>query len=249
MKWRLCVGLVLSFPLVAAAALQSWPGSAQDKAALQNGAQLFVRHCLACHGASGVSQERMQSLGVADSQMLQEASLQGQTSNGKLSATATPEALKAAFGVVPPDLAMIVRSRDSAGKRGADWVYTFLRSFTPDAKSRTGWNNTLIPNTAMPNVLQGLISNSSPIGLEAPKHGVLGLSGQDGFDKRVSDLVAYTVWMSGREGKIGQKIPNSQGWHHGSAASWRVGLAVVFFLVLLLAVVYTLQRNYWKNVR
>ena len=247
MRWRLCLWLVLSFPLLATAALQSWPGSPEDKAALQNGAQLFVRHCLACHGTSGVSQEQMKSLGVAD--MLQGASMGAQGSDGRLSASATPEALKAAFGMVPPDLAMIIRSRDSAGGRGADWVYTFLRSYTPDAKSRTGWNNSLIPNTAMPNVLQGLDSNSLPDALKAPKNGLLGLSREDGFDKRVSDLVAYAVWMSGREGKIGQKIPSSAGRHPGSAASWQVGLGTGFFLALLLAVVYALKRQYWKNVR
>lgn len=247
MKSRLYLLLALLLPFYATAELQRWPGSVHDKAALENGAQLFVRHCLACHGASGVSQEEMASLGITDVQMLQEA--RGQSANSQLVASATPEALKAAFGVVPPDLAMIMRSRDAAGGRGADWVYTFLRSYTPDAKSRTGWNNTLIPDTAMPNVLQGLLSRSVADGPEASKNGLLGFSREDGFDKRVSNLVAYAVWMSGREGNIGRKIPDSEARHPGSAASWRVGLGVLFFLVLLLAVVYALQRQYWKNVR
>jgi ubiquinol-cytochrome c reductase cytochrome c1 subunit len=32
--------------------LDKWPGSVSDKAALQNGAKLFVNYCLNCHGAS-----------------------------------------------------------------------------------------------------------------------------------------------------------------------------------------------------
>ena len=45
---------------------------------------------------------------------------------------------KAWFGVAPPDLSVIARSR------GADWLYTYLRTFYRDDSSRTGWNNLVV---------------------------------------------------------------------------------------------------------
>jgi len=51
------------------------------------------------------------------------------------------------FGVVPPDLSLITRSRTP------EWVYTYLRSFYRDNKSPSGWNNIVFPNVAMPHVL------------------------------------------------------------------------------------------------
>ena len=37
--------------------------------------------------------------------------------------------------VPPPDLTVIAR------ERGADWLYTYLRTFYRDPKTVTGWNN------------------------------------------------------------------------------------------------------------
>src|SRR5206468_10501678 len=58
-----------------------------------------------------------------------------------------PKIAKAAFGVVPPDLSLVGRSRSP------DWLYTYLRSFYRDPASKTGWNNLAFPNVAMPHVL------------------------------------------------------------------------------------------------
>ena len=54
------------------------------------------------------------------------------------------------FGVAPPDLSVIARSR------GADWLYTYLRTFYRDDSRDTGWNNLVFPNVGMPHVLYEL---------------------------------------------------------------------------------------------
>ena len=51
------------------------------------------------------------------------------------------------FGVAPPDLSLIARSK------GPDYVYTFLKSFYADPAKGTGVNNLSLPGTAMPHVL------------------------------------------------------------------------------------------------
>jgi ubiquinol-cytochrome c reductase cytochrome c1 subunit len=40
-----------------------------------------------------------------------------------------------------------------ARARGADWLYTYLRSFYRDPESATGWNNMVYERVAMPHVL------------------------------------------------------------------------------------------------
>ena len=57
------------------------------------------------------------------------------------------------FGAPPPDLTVIARSRASGAGSGADWLYTYLRSFYRDPSRPTGWNNTVFPNVGMPHVL------------------------------------------------------------------------------------------------
>ena len=53
------------------------------------------------------------------------------------------------FGKAAPDLSLIARAK--AG--GADWVYTYLKSFYVDESRPIGWNNKLFPNVWMPNPL------------------------------------------------------------------------------------------------
>ena len=59
------------------------------------------------------------------------------------------------FGATPPDLTIVARARGEAGapKAGADWLYTYLRTFYRDASRATGWNNAVFPNVGMPHAL------------------------------------------------------------------------------------------------
>ncbi len=235
--WVVCA---LMFPgVVLATELQAWPGSPQDKSAVQSGALTFVRHCLACHGISGADQERLEAADFADESIRRELRVfvQGRAEGGR--AVTEPEVLKQAFGTTPPDLAAYLRARHSAQVSGADWVYTFLHSFQPDATSGTGWNNTLVPGVRMPHVLYGLPETAENERRKPNKYGDFRKKERDGFDKRASDLVAYLVWVSGSGQNSGQGA---------SGSAERTGSAVLAFLGVLLAVVYALKKSYWQGV-
>lgn len=236
--WAACA-LMLS-GVVLAAELQVWPGSPQDKSAVQSGALTFVRHCLACHGISGADQERLEAADFADEAIRRElqAFVQGRAEGVR--AAAEPEVLKQAFGATPPDLAAYLRARHSAQIPGADWVYTFLSSFQPEATSGTGWNNTLVPGVRMPHVLYGLPETAGNERRKPKENGLFRETEQDKFDKRASDLVAYLVWVSGSGQNSGQGA---------SGSAERTGYAVLAFLGALLAVVYFLKKSYWQGVR
>ena len=65
-----------------------------------------------------------------------------------------PRDAKQWFGAVPPDLTLVARSRaDLAKGSGADYLYSYLRSYYRDDNKATGWNNLIFPDVAMPNVL------------------------------------------------------------------------------------------------
>ena len=51
------------------------------------------------------------------------------------------------FGATPLDLSVIARAR------GADWLYTYLRTFYRDETRPTGWNNLVFDKVGMPHIL------------------------------------------------------------------------------------------------
>jgi ubiquinol-cytochrome c reductase cytochrome c1 subunit len=131
----------------AGVALEHAPIDPHDKSSLQRGAAIFVNHCLNCHSASAMRYGRLEDLGLTESQIRDNLLFTAEKVGESMGAAQDPKVSKAAFGVVPPDLSLVARSRSP------DWLYTYLRSFYRDPNSKTGWNNTVFPNVAMPNVL------------------------------------------------------------------------------------------------
>src|SRR3546814_18129760 len=65
-----------------------------------------------------------------------------------------PQDAKRWFGTTPPDLSVIARAKSTnAGPSGADYIYTYLRTFYRDTARATGWNNLVFPHVGMPPVL------------------------------------------------------------------------------------------------
>jgi ubiquinol-cytochrome c reductase cytochrome c1 subunit len=91
---------------------------------------------------------------------------------------------KAWFGVPPPDLSVIARSR------GADWLYTSLRTFYRDDKTPRGWNNKVFPNAAMPHVLWKLQAEQSAVQ----------------YDRTARDLVNFLVYVGEPSGQSRKAI-------------------------------------------
>ena len=146
------LALILFAPLLAWASsgtvpLEKAPIEPHDKASLQRGAAIFVNNCLNCHSAGSMRYVRLTDLGLTEEQIRDFLLFTTDKVGDTMTAPSDPAIFKAAFGVVPPDLSLAGRSRSP------DWLYTYLRSFYRDPESRTGWNNTLFPNVAMPHVL------------------------------------------------------------------------------------------------
>ena len=216
------------------------PIDLHNQVSLQRGAQIFVNHCLNCHGADAMRYSRLTDLGLTQKQIHDNLLFTADKIGATMQPTLDPKIAKAAFAVVPPDLSLIARSRSP------DWLYTYLRSFYRDPTSKTGWNNTVFPNVTMPNVLweqqgeqalqvsrrmdelTGDTIETRKFVLERP-----GRLTPLEYDRYVRDLVNYLVYMSEPA--------------QTSRRQW--GVLVLFFLTGFFVLTLLLKKEYWKDVR
>lgn len=181
--------LALFLPLAALGAetgvrLDASPHDVRDLVSLQAGARTFVNYCQGCHGAQYMRYNRLTEIGLTEDQirdnLLFFADKVGETMRSSLPA----KEAKVWFGVAPPDLSVISRSR------GADWLYTYLRTFYRDDKTPSGWNNRVFENAAMPHVLWKVQAEQSPVQ----------------YDRTVRDLVNFLAYVGEPVGQARKSI-------------------------------------------
>lgn len=213
--------------------LDKWPGSVGDKPALQNGAKIFVNYCLNCHGASYFRYNKLMELGLTEQQVKDNLMFTADKIGEQMRVAARSDEQKVWFGAAPPDLTIIARARASEAGSGADWLYTYLRSFYRDETRPTGWNNTVFDKVAMPHVLNAMqgqqVLNHETHKLELAVPGQMAAAE---YDKTVSDLVGFLVWMAEPQQEFRQKL----------------GLGVLAFLAVLFVFAYALKKEYWKDI-
>ena len=129
------------------------PERTNDLAALQNGAKLFVNYCLNCHSASAMRYNRLRDIGLTEDQIKNNLLFTGEKVGELMKTNLSAKDAKEWFGAVPPDLSVIARAKASADGSGADWLYTYLRTYYKDESRPTGCNNMLFPNVGMPHAL------------------------------------------------------------------------------------------------
>jgi len=158
---KLLASLLLAIGLVAGASaneggmpLDKFPQEKMsDVAALQHGAKLFVNYCLNCHSASFMRYNRLRDLDLTEDQIKKNLLFASDRVGDVMKTSMDPRQAKEWFGAVPPDLSVIARSRAGGNGTGADYLYTYLRSYYRDETKPTGWNNLVFPSVGMPHAL------------------------------------------------------------------------------------------------
>jgi ubiquinol-cytochrome c reductase cytochrome c1 subunit len=251
---QLALGLMAAMAFMAGAqaaeggiAWDKAPNQTNDLAALQTGAKLFVNYCLNCHSAAFMRYTRLQDLGLSTQQIKDNLLPTDGTMADTMVAAISPAQAKEWFGTNPPDLTLVARSRAGHGGSGADYLYTYLRTFYRDDSKATGWNNLAFPNVAMPNVLWELQGERKPIfdkikdketGEDAEvfrgwQQVTPGTMTPLKFEQSVGDLVSYLQWMS--EPSRNTRV--------------RVGVWVLLFLGVLTIIAWRLNAAFWKDVK
>lgn len=217
-----------------------------DRRSLQRGARTFVNYCLSCHSASFMRYNRLgRDLHISEN-VLKENFMFGTDKTGDTMTVAlNRQEAEQYFGVAPPDLSVIARSR------GADWLYTYLMTFYRDSSRPTGVNNLAFPDAAMPHVLWELQGWQEPVYKEEirengeiirvidhlevvtePPHKP-GPYQDETYEETVSDLVNFMVYL-------GEPIKLKR---------YTIGAWTIVYLLVLLVIVYLLKREYWRDVK
>lgn len=234
---RLLTALLLAPTLAlasgAALHLDKAPDLQRDQAALQSGAKTFVNYCLNCHGASFARYNRLTDLGLSEQQIRENLMFTADKIGEPMRVAARPDEQKLWFGAAPPDLTLVARARASADGSGADWLYTYLRSFYADPRRPTGWNNLIFENVGMPHVLwqlQGtqVMNKDHKLELAVP-----GSQSPAEFDRTVAELVGFLVWLAEPHAGFRKQL----------------GVWVLAYLVVLFGFAYALKKAYWKDVK
>ena len=220
-----------------------------DVAALQNGAKLFVNYCLNCHSAAFMRYNRMRDIGLTEEQIKNNLMFASDKVGDLMKVSLDARQGKDWFGAMPPDLTVIARSRADGSKgSGADYLYTYLRTFYRDDTKATGWNNLAFPSVAMPHVLWELqgqrvakfAEEKDPHDAGKTVHVFKGFEqvtpgkmDATQYDSAMGDLVAYLQWMG--EPMQKQRV--------------RLGVAVLIFLGLFTFIAWRLNAAYWKDIK
>jgi ubiquinol-cytochrome c reductase cytochrome c1 subunit len=212
-----------------------------DQKNLQNGAKLFVNYCLNCHGASAVRYNKLQEIGLSEETITKNLLFSAEKVGDLMTVALTREDAEAWFGTVPPDLSLIARAKASESGTGADYLYTYLRSFYRDTSRPTGWNNTVFANVGMPHVLWDLQGTQTAMEV-VDEHGektlklvppaIPGKLSAAKYDEQVADLVSFLVWM-------GEPVAEKRK---------SIGIFVLVFLAGLYLLTHALGKNLWKDL-
>ncbi|MBK8817022.1 MAG: cytochrome c1 [Methylococcaceae bacterium] len=208
----------------------------EDRASILQGAKTFVKYCLGCHSIKHIRYLRIaKDFNIDDKKVLAEVAPQGASIYDQMHTAMNAHDSAKWFGVEPPDLSLISRSRS------ADWLYSYLKSFYTDPSKPLGANNLIFKDVGMPNVFwqvqgeQKAIFTTEDDGQQVFDKLVIDKPGtmtEEEFDTMINDLVNFLVYV-GEPVKLERE---------------RIGKYVLFYLFMFLLLAYLLKKEYWKDV-
>lgn len=217
-----------------------------DKESVKRGSKHFANYCLSCHSAKFMRFNRIgKDTGMEDAE-LRESMIFTRGNKGKptklgdlMTVAMTEDYSRNAFGgAVVPDLSLTARSR------GADWLYTYLRTFYVDPYRPTGANNVQFQDVSMPHVLWELQGLQKAVYVSEDHDGIeverierletvqAGSMSAEEYDAFTADLVNFMVYLA----EPVQVERRNLGWK------------VLLFLVVFFIFAYMLKKEYWKDI-
>ena len=209
-------------------------------ASLQRGARNFMNYCSGCHSAQYV---RFNTIGkrleLSDDQLIKNLMFNAEKTFETIRASMKPEDAARWYGKAPPDLSLMARAK------GADYIYTFLKSFYLEPKSPTGVNNIVLAGTSMPDVLWELQGYQDAVFTEHNVEGatekkfehfeqrIPGKLNEKDFDEFVRDTVNFLAYVS----------------EPVRAERRKLGVWVLMFLAVFYIIASMLKKQIWKDVK
>ncbi|AUU23209.1 cytochrome c1 [Aeromonas caviae] len=210
-----------------------------DKASLQRGAATFMNYCAGCHSTQYQRYNRVAvDIGIPDDLMKENLVFTGAKIGDLMKSAMSEKDAARWFGAPPPDLTLVARVR------GADWIYTYLRSFYVDETRPFGVNNAVFPSVGMPHVLEPLqgtpraefkthtldgVEMQQVVSIKSDGNGEMN---NEEYDQTVLDLVNFLVYSA----EPVQQERERMGF-------WVLGFIAIFFIFTVL-----LKKEFWRDV-
>ncbi|MCR9278421.1 MAG: cytochrome c1 [Pseudomonadaceae bacterium] len=250
--------MLLSVPALAAGAAyegEHFEADLNDLPSMQRGFKMYVNYCIGCHSLQYQRYEKTaDDLGIPHEIALENLVFTGQRIGGLMVNAMAEKDAKAWFGGKAPDLTMIDRIK------GSSYIYNYLKTFYADDSRPLGFNNLAFPNVGMPHVmaeLQGIQRNN--VCLQEPVIAENGgekrdpLSGEPITEEVCDNLVVDEGTGSLSAEEYDQVVADITNFLHyvgepARADRNRIGVFVLLFLVIMFALAWLLNREYWKDV-
>lgn len=243
MTKRIAALLLALLPAAAFAAsetpLEHAAASVGNQASLQRGAAMYMSYCSGCHALGFQRYSRLgQDLDLSEAQVNQFLNFTGAKYAEQMKIAMDPADAQAWFGKTPPDLSLVARNKPG----GPDWTYTFLKSFYADETRPAGWNNTVLPNASMPNVLWELQGVQRPVYGEGHEGAAAvieklelaspGKLSAEEYDAAIRDLVNFLTYVG----------------EPAAIKRTSIGYWVILFLAAFTFIAWLLKHEYWRDV-
>ncbi len=211
-----------------------------NKPSLQRGAALFVNNCMGCHSLQYMRWDRVgNDIGLSVELVQRYLQVTGERPGELMEIAMPPHDAAEWFGIAPPDLSLVTRSRSGLGFgaiKGTDWVYNFLLTFYVDESRPMGVNNLVFPDVGMPHALwhlQGMqravFDDDDFVRFEQISEGSMT---PDEYRRAARDLTTFLAYIADPM----------------KAEREALGVKVIAFLLFFLVLAYLLKREYWKDV-
>ncbi len=213
------------------------PGNVKS---LQRGAANFMNYCSGCHSAKYVRYKTIgEDLELSDELLIDNLMFNAEKTFETIQVNMTPDAAERWFGVAPPDVSLLARSR------GADYIYNFLKGFYVDPSHPNGTNNTVLAGTAMPHVLWELQGFQKAVFKEETVDGInrktfdhfeqhtAGSLSAEEYDQFVRDTTNFLVYVA-------EPIRSERR---------TLGVWVLIYLLVFLIIARMLKKEIWKDVK
>ena len=207
---------------------------------LQRGARNFMNYCSGCHSAQYVRYTTIgKHLELTDEDMIENLMFNADKTFETINVNMQADSAERWFGVQPPDLSLLARSR------GADYIYSFLKGFYIDPSHPNGTNNTVLAGTAMPHVLwekqgfQNAVFNEETVDgvtrrtFERFEPAIPGELDAEAYDEFVRDTTNFLVYIA--EPIRSERI--------------QLGIWVMIYLLVFFIVAVMLKKEIWKDVK
>ncbi len=234
------LGLTLAFAPAAMASSEGMPASnanLSDLGSLRDGAKVYFNYCSGCHSLNLLRYSRIaEDLQLSEAEVMQNLNFTGANFGDRIPPTMSPADGKAWFGAAPPDLSLMARAK------GVDYVYNYLKSFYLDSSRSIGWNNTVFPNSSMPNALWEL-------------QGVQTAKFKPAEGGNPAEFAGFDLHQAGKLNPqefdlVARDVANFLQYAAEPAAMQRksIGIWVILFLAVFTLLAYFLKQEYWKDV-